>query len=912
MDKTKTKPALLLLLSFLIPALILLPALAGLEITPFGDNTLAISDGNALYLNYLGYVGRAVKGQEGILYSFTKGLGGNMMGSWGWFLLNPFFALFACFDLTNYMQAYTWVSLLNFCLGGLTMYLLLRDLYGHKASCLIFSTAYALNGFMTANVFQMNFFTGVPTLPLMALGLRKILKDRNPLLYILSLAYALLTNFYFGFMLCVASVLFFVVALISERERIARKGAVLLKYVLSSGFAGALSSVVWLPALLSLRGGRLDQSVAHAVSFKENMPFLEMASKLFSGANSTAELTNGLPNIFVGILPVFLTILFFLDREVPKRKKTAAAVLLGVYLISFYIPAFNIAMHGGTVTNWFNYRDSFVFCFLLLMIAAEEWERIGTVPGERLKRAALVLAAITLVVFFKRYEFVTGGAVLLDLVILALMLLAIRMHRKDPVKNPRRIMAVIVLILMSMNLFLNYYYSTKSIQEWDKKESDYQQIVLPAGALKDAVQQYDGGFYRMEMGEQWSHSTGNDPMLYGYYGVGHGGSDERDFVRTELSKLGVRRFDMRNSYGAGVPAATDALLGLRYIVSKDDLAEEKGYERMVGIDAWSLYRNPYALPIAFAANTEIDGLTLDLEDIFDNLNRVWSAVSGGDAPIFLPEDDIVFESYNILDPIRMTGREAAALAQEADAKKAQQPSDSASDDSDSSDASASDQESRELLKRFADDKPPEDVSYIKYTVTVRRDGPVYSYNRSAMEDNRGSYLPVMEYEGFYHAGETFTRYIPFEGRTVTQPVFRDLAGRFRTVSVDMDALAGLSAEIQGRPSELRRISDRHLTGTVTLAEGQEFLFTIPYDEGWTLTVDGKETAIKQVLGLFMAAEVAPGAHTFEMKFLPAGLKPGACLSAIALLATAAYIPIDHRRGKRTALPETAAESVPAE
>ena len=107
MKKISKRHVIYSIFSFLIPTFIILAALAGLRVTPFGDNTLAISDGHALYLNYLGYVGRALKGEESILYSFTKGLGGNMMGSWGWFLLNPFFGLFAFFDIANYYFVYS-------------------------------------------------------------------------------------------------------------------------------------------------------------------------------------------------------------------------------------------------------------------------------------------------------------------------------------------------------------------------------------------------------------------------------------------------------------------------------------------------------------------------------------------------------------------------------------------------------------------------------------------------------------------------------------------------------------------------------------------------------------------------------------------------------------------------------------
>ena len=875
-------------LSFLIPAVIILAALAGLKITPFGDHTLVISDGNGLYINYLGYVGRFVKGQEGFLYSFEKGLGGNMMGSWGWFLLNPFFALFAFFDIAAYPAAYTWVSLLNFSACGVTMYILLKDVYGHGAGRLIFSTAYALCGFLVANVFQMNFFTGVMALPLVVLGLRRILGDGNPLLYVLSLAYSLLTNFYFGFMLCVASVLLFAVIFITELRGL-NKNAVLIKYTLSSLLAGMLSCVIWLPAVLSLRGGRLDQSVAYAVSFQENMPFLEMASKLFTGANSTAELSNGLPNIFVGILPVALCILFFLNKGIERRRKIAAGVLLGFYLITFYIPAFNLVMHGGTVTNWFNYRDSFVFSFLLLMLAAEAWSRIDDSTESDMKRTAVGLGLAALVVFFKRYEYVTGGAMLLDFALLALMYLALRMHRKNPEKNPKRTLAMVLLVLTGFNLFMNYRICTKNIQEWETTETEYQEVVMPVSILVEAVKNTYDDFYRMEIGEQRSGNSGNDPMLYGYYGVGHGGSDDRNFVRTALSELGIHRFDMRNSYGKGVTAATDTLLGLRFIISKEDLTEEKGYERLVTLGEWAAFRNPDALSVAMLSDAEIADTEIDLENIFDNLNRVWQDLTGETDLIFTEETDIQFSSYNITDPLTLTQGEAAEIVAARDAALLPAEED---EESESPESSAAE------ITQGSYKEPVDNVNYIKYTWTASRDGAVYSYNRSGMTEQQGSNLPSLFYEGYYHAGDTITGYLPVTGSMVTKYLLEDVAGRFRAAYADADALAEMSAIVNARPCTVEKVKENKLRGTFTAEEGQLLLFTIPYDEGWTLTVDGQKTEYQKVLDVFMAAETQPGEHTYEITFIPTGLRAGGTASAAAILALAVYIPLDSRRRRR--------------
>jgi len=821
-----------------------------------------------------------------------------MMGSWGWFLINPIFALFSLVDVTKYMQMYTFVSTFSFCVCGTTMYIMLKDFYGHKIDNLIFSTAYALNGFLVANVFQLNFFSVIPILPIMVMGLRRILQNGNPSIYTISIAYALIANFYFGYMICVASLLFFGVSFIENRNRIENRKTVAVKYVVASFLGGMLSSFVWLPAILSLRGGRLDQDISSYITIKENMPFLSMFAKLFTGANTTSELRDGLPNIFVGILTIYLVILFFMSNRISKRKKSASAVLLIVYLISFYACILNLIMHGGTNTNWFNYRDSFVFCFLMIMISAEEWQHIEDEAPEDLKKAAVVLIIATIIVFSRTYEFVTGGAVIIDFTVLIMMIIAYRMYKNDPVRNPRRVFSIVVLILMCFNLFLNYSLSTKNILEWKTSVSEYLQTVIPVSAMIDAVHSSDSSFYRMEIGEQRSGNCGNDPMLYGYYGVGHGGSDDRNFVRTALSELGVHRYDMRNNYGRGVSSATDSLLGLRYIVSKDDLHKEKNYEQLLVLDDWGLYKNKNALPVSLVTNAEVSDVELDIEDVFSNLNSVWAAMAGKKEKIYIEESDVSFSSHNIIDPQILTGKEAASIVSSRDASQSGSIAASYSgknNESNHEENSNSIKNAISFDKQGTFDVKPEKCNYIAFTWTASRDGAYYSYNRSGMLENKGAEPPALNYEGYHKKGDVVTGYLPVTGSYVTEYLLEEVAGRFKIASVDEDALAEMSQQILSRPSTIEKVTDSHLKGTFTAEAGQELMFTIPYDEGWTLTVDGKKTELKKVLDVFMVADVEPGKHTYEMTFIPSGLKTGVLAAGAALVLIVLYIFLDRHR-----------------
>lgn len=890
-------------LSFLLPVFVMIAGIAALNVTPFGKHTLIISDANGLYINYVSYAARMFQGKEGVLYSFQKGLGGNMMTHLGGTMLNPFYLLFACTDILNYPTAFTWISVLNFAACGPTMYLLMADLYGHRPSNLIFSTTYALIGFNVANVFQVIFFTGVQMLPLMALGIRRIFQGKNPLLYILALAYCLLTNFYFGFVLCVASVILFVLDFwVRENELGERKIAVLIHYTLSSLFAGFLTILVWLPGFLAMKGGRLEQTKLTDFTIWENMPFVQMGAKLFSGANSTDQLVSGLPNIYVGILPIALVILFFLNSKINKRIKAAAALALGIYLLCFYIDTFNMLMHGGTHTNWFNYRYSFVFSFLLLLIASYEWQFVDRLSASDLKHCIIIMVLSTLLIFTQKYEFVMGGAVVLDFALLLLIFLGYRMYRANPEKNPKKVFERFALLLVCVQLAVNYGLSTKGIQEWEVKVGDYQKPVMLVSPLVDALNQLESGFFRMEVNRQRSETCGNDPMLYGYHGVGHGGSNERDFVRKGLSKLGVPWFNMRNYYDDGVPAATDALLGLKYILAQEDLGDEKGYTaKLAGLEGMTIYENPNALSLGVLSKQDLTGIQTDFADVFDNLNQVWSALAGDERQVLTEETDLTITPHNQAE----TGSVKAAQAREKlESREASLASLSESDSTQSDSASS--------VTTGALKTPPEDSSYISFSFTAKQDGPVFFYNRYTLSTDNGNYGPVIFFQGRYHKGDKVEGYLSVDSDYINQQTLDEFAGRFRVAYANEDVLSELAEKVKQQPVQVEVLKDSHLKGTFTADKNEQLLFTIPWDEGWTCWIDGERVEMKQVLDVFMAFDVTAGTHSFEMKYVPEGWQLGKSISLASVALLLLYLLLRKRLDcvlVRKA-PESQAETLP--
>lgn len=74
--------------------------------------------------------------------------------------------------------------------------------------------------------------------------------------------------------------------------------------------------------------------------------------------------------------------------------------------------------------------------------------------------------------------------------------------------------------------------------------------------------------------------------------------------------------------------------------------------------------------------------------------------------------------------------------------------------------------------------------------------------------------------------------------------------------------------------------DAYITGTVHAEADGYGLFMIPYEKGWSLTIDGKETELLRGDIGFLACRIPEGDHSLELKFEAPGLKAGAVGSAV--------------------------------
>jgi uncharacterized membrane protein YfhO len=66
--------------------------------------------------------------------------------------------------------------------------------------------------------------------------------------------------------------------------------------------------------------------------------------------------------------------------------------------------------------------------------------------------------------------------------------------------------------------------------------------------------------------------------------------------------------------------------------------------------------------------------------------------------------------------------------------------------------------------------------------------------------------------------------------------------------------------------EYTHYSDSHIEGIINVDSNQMIFTSIPYDESWEITIDGKKTKPVMILESLIGIECKPGKHTITMKY----------------------------------------------
>ena len=288
---------------------------------PFGTDTVLTGDLRGLYVNYITDMWARVK-QGGFFYSFGKLAGGSTLGLFAYYMNSPFNLLFLLLPTRMVPQAAGLIFLLR---TGVTAAAFCWYLQRHFAKAdplfAVLGQCYAFCAFCIVYNQNIIWMDVVWLLPLVLAALDDLMRLGRHWGFTVLVFLCILLNFYIAWPVCLFSILYFLCLWPSRGQ--GRFGRRFAAFAASGVLAAGLSFFFLLPVLLEVqesKGGLFDFTFSLTPRFN----LLQLPYRLFFGNFFWNDVTNGLPNIYCGVVLVPLVLLYFCGNA-PRREKLGFA-----------------------------------------------------------------------------------------------------------------------------------------------------------------------------------------------------------------------------------------------------------------------------------------------------------------------------------------------------------------------------------------------------------------------------------------------------------------------------------------------------------------------------------------------------------------------------------------------------------
>ncbi|MGC4387343.1 YfhO family protein, partial [Streptococcus suis] len=98
--------------------------------------------------------------------------------------------------------------------------------------------------------------------------------------------------------------------------------------------------------------------------------YLDFFAKNLVGSYDTTKF-GALPMIYVGLFPLFLTLIFFTLKQINWKIRLSYACLFAFLIASFYLQPLDLFWQGMHAPNMFLHRYAWVFSLLMIVVAGE-------------------------------------------------------------------------------------------------------------------------------------------------------------------------------------------------------------------------------------------------------------------------------------------------------------------------------------------------------------------------------------------------------------------------------------------------------------------------------------------------------------------------------------------------------------
>ena len=843
------------------------------SIIPFGDKTVYRMDLYHQYGPLFSELCDRITSGESLLYSWNSGLGSSFIGNLYNYLSSPFSILVLIFGHENTFEAIAAMIAIKSILSAISVsYYLKKSNKSDGPQLVAFGIMYAFSAYFIAYYWNVMWIDAMYLLPLIVLGIEKIINKGKCGTYIVFLALGIFTNYYIGFMLCIFSCLYFlyyyfcVADKLNEKTKIlnnnGKKYSVLdksfffqsgLRFAFSSLAVGIILIFMLLPVAYVLSSSSAT-SGTHPTELKNYFDIFDFLANHLAALEPTIRSSGEdvLPNVYCGILTVILIPLYLFSDKISSKEKIASCVLLGIMFFSFNINFINYLWHGLHFPNDLPYRQSFMYSFILITMAYKAFMNLKYVNKKQILSVGIGVLAFIVLTQKLGSKNVDNTTVLISMIYVFAFTIILGLIQSK--KNQAYALSVILsCTAISETIIANtdHYVANQTKTAYTEDYDSFKEIQVIVDENDDSL------FYRSEMSDLRARM---DPSWYDYNGVSVFSSMAYESVANMQKSIGLYGNKINSyTYNPQTPVY-NSFFGIKYIYDRHSLISEgEFYSLKESNNTYKVYENNYNLNIAFPVSDRI--MTWDsslYSNPVDSQQELFAATTGIDG-IYTKIYDYEVSCNNVYDIT----------------------------------------EDSKIMGNFNLNKiDNETEASATATITAQSTGHIYIYLYSRNLDNVSVYSPSISTSmtvsdgyildlGYYEANDNIS---------VTMPISEDESYAnvdFVVFTIDREKFADGYNLLKNGQVEYTSFSDTLIEGTFTAENGEVLFTSIPYDKGWNVYIDGhkvNEEDIVKISESLLGVKVNSGEHSIKFEYSIPGLNIAYIISIIfVILLLVAYV-----------------------
>ena len=835
------------------------------SVFPFGSITVMRMDLYHQYGPLFAELYDRIVEHKSLLYSWNTGGGSSFLGNYLNYLSSPLSFLIFLFDKEDISYAITFIVALKCILSATSFSYYLKKSFNKDNYFLsAFGILYAFSAYFLAYYWNVMWLDAMIMLPLIALGIEKIFKTGDIKLYTVSLVILFFANYYMGYMCCIFAVLYFFVCFINTYSNDGKlnKNAVYekkystkalmnnvfinrgVKFAFASIIAALICAITLVPVFMILKNSSAT-SGTFPQTFKSYFDLLDLITSHFALLETTIRSSgdNVLPNIYTGILTFILLPLFLVNNKIKLKEKATYVVLIIFFVFCFNNNCAEYIWHAFHFPNDLPYRYSYMYSFI---IAVMGYKTILNFKGIKVKDIAYTgLAIISFVIICQKFltNKMTNSTIYATIIFVTLWcgFLFLLKNKNAQKKTVSFVLVTFILCetIISSIVGLPLNQDNKNYKENYKTYTD----------TINYIDNKDSGFYRTEL---CYLNTRMDPAYYGYNGISVFSSMAYESYSQLQSSLGMQSNKVNSyTYNTQTPVY-NMMFNIKYLIQTDvSLAPSSNLYKKIYTTSdkkSNVYESKYNLPIAYCVNSKIDDWVTDEGNPFE-IQSDFVKLATGYSNLFKPVE------YNSTDFDAVSGDDVT--------------------------------ENGTYWLEKSDSSSNYGTETVSLSPTI--DGNLYLYVKSSdlktitvnsekvsditqsMED---AYILDL---GYHNKGDEVL--VSLDASTMES---ESTSFDFYCYTADDTVVKNMYNSLAGNSLNVESYSDTTIKGTVNAKENCYLYSSIPYDDGWSVYVDGKKAETFEIGGTLLAIELTPGQHKIEYKYFPVGFLYGIIISAVTV------------------------------